>query len=186
MENSTKVSTGKVDPKALVRFSYVNLKEAKAAPGSTRPTFGMSVIVPKTHKKIIRALEDAITAAEQVGRDKFGKSWKAKKTPLRDGDKEREDAAYADSIFFNANSTNRPGMVDKNVQIITDLDEIKSGDWGHVSLNFYPFNVNGNQGIAVGLNHVQKCKDGEPLGGGRTKAEDEFDEIEFEDEEYDL
>ena len=66
MENSTKVSTGKVDPKSLLRFSYVNIEKAKAAPGSTRETFGLSVIVPKTHKKIIRALEDALAAAEEA------------------------------------------------------------------------------------------------------------------------
>lgn len=183
MENSTKVSTGKVDPKSLLRFSYVNIEKAKAAPGSTRETFGLSVIVPKTHKKIIRALEDAIAAAEEAGRDKFGKAWKSKKTPLRDGDKERDDAAYADSIFFNANSATRPGLVDKNVEIITDLKEIKSGDWGHVSVNFYPFSVGGNMGVAAGINHIQKVKDGEALGGGRTNAEDEFDEIEFEEDD---
>lgn len=173
---STKVSTPEI-----CRFSYVNLVEAKLAPGATTPKFGMSVIIPKSNKKTIRAIEDAISAAEEAGRDKFGKKWVAKKLPLRDGDKEREDEAYADSFFLNANSNNRPGMVDKKVQPILDPKEIKSGDWGNVSLNFYPFNVNGNAGIAVGLNHVQKVKDGEPLGSV-SNAQDDFDEVEFEDD----
>lgn len=173
--SSTKVSTPE-----NVRFSYVNLVEAKLAPGATVAKFGMSVIIPKDCKKTLKAINEAIEAAEEVGKDKFGKKWVAKKTPLRDGDKEREDAAYEDSFFLNANSNNRPGMVDKKVQPILDPKEIKSGDWGRVSLNFYPFNVNGNSGIAVGLNHVQKVKDGEPLGSV-TSATDEFDEVEFDD-----
>lgn len=173
---STKVSTPEI-----VRFSYVNLVEAKLAPGATTPKYGMSVIIPKTNKKTIRAFEDAIAAAEEAGRDKFGKSWKAKKLPMRDGDKEREDEAYAESFFLNANSNNRPGMVDKKVQPILDPKEIKSGDWGNVSLNFYPFSVNGNSGVAVGLNHVQKVKDGEPLGSV-SSATDDFDEIDFDED----
>lgn len=176
-ESKTKVSTPE-----LCRFSYVNLETAKCAPGSTEAKFGMSVIIPKSNKKTLKLIEAAIEAAIEVGKEKHGKSFKAKKLPLRDGDVEREDEAYANSFFLNANSKNRPGMVDKKVQPILDLKEIKSGDWGNVSLNFYPFNVNGNSGIAVGLNHVQKVKDGEPLGS-QTNAADEFDEIEFEDDD---
>lgn len=175
-ETKTKVSTPEI-----VRFSYVNLKEANLAPGATEPKYGMSVIIPKTNKKTLRLIEDAIEAAAELGKEKFGKSFKAKKLPLRDGDVEREDAAYAGSFFLNANAKNRPGMVDRKVQPILDLDEIKSGDWGNVSLNFYPFNVNGNSGVAVGLNHVQKVKDGEPLGAV-TNAADEFDEVDFDDD----
>lgn len=177
MNNDTKVSTPE-----LVRFSYVNLENPKCAPGSTELKYGMSVIIPKSNKKTLKLIEAAIEAAIEVGKEKHGKSFKAKKLPLRDGDEEREDTAYANSFFLNANSKNRPGMVDKKVQPILDLKEIKSGDWGNVSLNFYPFNVNGNSGIAVGLNHVQKVKDGEPLGS-QTNAADEFDEIEFEEDD---
>jgi hypothetical protein len=177
-ELKTKISTPE-----LVRFSYVNLETAKCAPGSTIPKFGMSVIIPKANKKTIRTIEDAIEAAIVLGKEKHGSKFGTApkfKLPLRDGDEEREDTAYAKSVFLNANSNNRPGMVDKKVQPILDLKEIKSGDWGNVSLNFYPFNVGTSSGVAVGLNHVQKVKDGEPLGGFST-AEDEFDEIEFDD-----
>lgn len=179
------MSETKVSTPEQVRFSYVNLVSAKCAPGSTEPKFGMSVIIPKKNKKTLKAITLAIKAAIEVGKQKHGKVFeneKKLKLPLRDGDEDREDAAYADSFFLNANSKNRPGMVDKKVQPILDPSEIKSGDWGCVSLNFYPFNVNGNVGIAVGLNHVQKVRDGEPLGS-QTNAADEFDEIEFEDDD---
>jgi hypothetical protein len=179
-ESKTKVSTPE-----LVRFSYVNLETAKCAPGSDIPKFGMSVIIPKANKKTIRAIEDAVEAAIVLGKEKHGSKFgtAAKfKLPMRDGDEEREDTAYAKSFFLNANANNRPGMVDKKVQPILDPKEIKSGDWGNVSLNFYPFNVGTSTGVAVGLNHVQKVKDGEPLGSV-TNAADEFDEVEFEDDD---
>ena len=54
--------------------------------------------------------------------------------------------------------------------------EVYSGCYARVSLNFYAFNTNtnGNRGIACGLGNVQKLRDGEPLGGGRTSAADDF------------
>ena len=50
------------------------------------------------------------------------------------------------------------------------------GEACYVIMNLYPYNTNGNRGIAVGLNHIQKIADGEPLGGARGKAENEFDD----------
>ena len=45
-----------------------------------------------------------------------------------------------------------------------------------VAINLYPFNANGNRGIAAGLGNLQFWCDGEPLNG-RMKAEDEFDAL---------
>lgn len=56
-------------------------------------------------------------------------------------------------------------------------EDIKSGDYGRVSLNFYYFEVE-SKGIAAGLNNVQKLKDGDALGGTRTSAEEDFGDIE--------
>lgn len=56
-----------------------------------------------------------------------------------------------------------------------DQDEVYSGCYARVSINFYAFNTNGNKGIACGLNNLQKVRDGEPLGG-RSSAENDFDD----------
>ncbi len=45
--------------------------------------------------------------------------------------------------------------------------------YARVSINFYAFNTNGNKGIACGLGNIQKVRDGEPLSG-RTSAADDF------------
>jgi hypothetical protein len=71
--------------------------------------------------------------------------------PLRDGDVERDDDAYKGHYFVNANSTTAPQIVDKAVKPILDRDEVYSGCYARVSLNFYAFNSNGNRGVACGL-----------------------------------
>ena len=141
------------------------------------------VLHPKDDKETIKAINDAVDAAIEEGIAKFGgkKPNKAAiKLPLRDGDTEREDEAYAGHWFINANSKTAPQIVDKAVKPILDRDEVYSGCYARVSLNFYAFNSNGNKGIACGLGNIQKIRDGESLGG-RSSAADDFSTEEDDD-----
>ncbi|OLN21882.1 hypothetical protein BTO30_12345 [Domibacillus antri] len=176
--DGTKVITGKV------RASYVNIFEPKAINGEGEPKYSMSIIIPKSETKMIKLIEEAIERAKQEGKAKFGGKIPANlKTPLRDGDLDREDdPAYADSYFINLTSKTAPGIVDQNKIKLTDSTAIYSGCYVRVSLNMYAFNTNGNKGIAAGLNNVQKWADGEFLGG-RASAEDDFDELETDDDD---
>ena len=165
---STKVVTGKV------RFSYANVWEPQSVNGSD-PKYSVSLIIPKSDTKTIGKIKAAIEKAKQEGASKLGKKIPANlKTPLRDGDTDRpDDEAYANSYFVNANSFVKPGIVDKNVEPILDQTEFYSGCYGRASITFYAYNVNGNKGIACGLQSLQKLEDGEPLGG-KSKPEDDF------------
>jgi hypothetical protein len=166
---STKVVTGKV------RFSYANVWEPQSVNGSD-PKYSVSLIIPKSDSKTIEKIKAAIEAAKREGAAKLGKKIPANlKTPLRDGDTDRpDDEAYANSYFVNANSFVRPGIVDKDVEPILDQTEFYSGCYGRASITFYAYNVNGNKGIACGLQNLQKLEDGEPLGG-KSKPEDDFE-----------
>lgn len=180
-EQTTKVVTGKV------RLSYLHVFEAASIEGSD-PKFSVSIIIPKSDKATIKKIESAVDAAIKAGETKLaGKNGKVNKNaiklPLRDGDIDREDdPAYADSYFMNANSKNRPGVVDRDLFPIMDQSELYSGCYGRVSVNLYAFNSNGNKGIACGLNNVQKLSDGEALGGAVSKAEDDFGD-DYEDDD---
>ena len=44
--------------------------------------------------------------------------------------------------------------------------------YARVTLNFFSFNSNGNKGVGCGLGNVLKTRDGEPLAGGSTAAQD--------------
>jgi Protein of unknown function (DUF2815). len=75
---------------------------------------------------------------------------------------------------------------DGKLKAITDAEEIYSGMYGRVSLNFFAYNTNGNKGISCGLNNVQKTKDGAKLGGGKTNAQDDFADWEDDSDDEDL
>ena len=168
-KNTTKVVTG------VVRLSYANVWEATSINGGT-PKYSVSLIIPKDDTKTISTINAAIDAAIKEGAAKFGgkiPNKAALKLPLRDGDVERDDEAYKNAFFVNANSTTAPQIVDRSVQPILDRSEVYSGCYARVSINFYAFNSNGNRGVACGLGNIQKVRDGEPLGG-RTSAADDF------------
>lgn len=173
--NKTKVITGKV------RFSYLNAWEPKSINGGDEK-YSVSIIIPKSDTKTINDIKAAIEAAKQEGKAKFGGKIPANlKLPLRDGDIDRpDDEAYKSSYFINANSKDKPQIVDKNVKPIMDQGEVYSGCYGRVSIAFFAFNQNGNKGIACGLGNLQKLADGEPLSG-RSRAEDDFTSAEDDD-----
>ena len=170
VKNPTRVVTGEV------RLSYANLFEPKSIQGS-KPKYSVSLIIPKSDKATLAKIEAAIDAAIEAGIAKFGgkrPNKAALKLPLRDGDTERDDEAYANSMFVNANSTTPPQAVDESLAPILDRSQVYSGCYGRASITFYAFNTNGNKGIACGLGNVQKLRDGEPLGGGHVSAEEDF------------
>ena len=110
-----------------------------------------------------------------------GKEPKKLDLPLRDGD-DKDDEVYAGMLYVNAKSSTRPGIVDRNKAPIVDEEEIYSGVWAIVSVTFYPYDTNGNRGVACGLNNIMKFKDDEKLGG-RSSAESDFADIDNEDDE---
>lgn len=172
MENSTKVTTGKV------RFCYANVFEPTAMNEGDIPKYNICILIPKDDEKTVNAIRKAIEAAKQAGKAKLANkngqipADAALKLPLRDGDAERpDDPAFENMYFINANSNRRPGIVDKNLAPIMEREEFYSGCYGRASINFYAFNVS-SKGIAAGLNNLQKLSDGEMLAGGSTPDED--------------
>lgn len=175
--NKTKVITG-----VNTRLSYFHGWDPVSINGGAEK-YSVSVLIPKSDKETISAINAAIDAAIEEGVAKFGGKKPSKaaiKLPLRDGDTERDDAAYKGHYFINANSTIAPQIVDRSVKPILDRNEVYSGCYARVSLNFFAFNSNGSKGIACGLGNIQKVRDGEPLGGKATAADD-FSTIEEED-----
>ena len=174
---SIRVKTGKV------RASFVHVFEPAAINGG-EPKYSISLIIPKSDTVTIGKIREAIEQAKQEGVPKWGgKIPPNLKMPLRDGDIDRpDDEAYAGCYFLNANSREKPQIVDKAVQPIIDQTEVYSGCYGNITVTFFGYNSNGNRGIAAGLGNIQKVKDGEPLGG-RARASDEFSALD-DDEDF--
>lgn len=169
---TTKVVTGEV------RLSYAHIWEPVAIEEGQDKKYSVSLIIPKNDKVTIAKINAAVEAAKEIGKAKLGGKTTGKiKLPLRDGDEDRpDDEAYANSYFINCSSKTRPGIVDKAVNPIMNQEEVYSGCFARVSINFYAFNSNGNKGIACGLNNIMKTRDGDALSG-RSSAEEDFAEV---------
>lgn len=169
---NTKVVTGKV------RFSYAHIWEPHAIQEGQEKKYSLCILIPKSDTTTLRKIKAAIEAAKEMGKEKWGGKIPANlKLPLRDGDEERPDQPeFAGHYFLNANSKQKPGIVDAQLNKILDQSEVYSGCYGRASINFYPFSVSGNRGVACGLNNIQKLADGEPLAG-RSRPEEDFDAV---------
>lgn len=164
----TKVITGKA------RLSYVTVFEPRPNDQGVLK-YSLAVLIPKSDTATVNKIKAAVEVAKQAG---VASKWGGKlppnlKLPLRDGDTERDAPEYKGHWFINATSEQRPGVVDAALNPILDQSEVYSGCYGRASLNFYPYEVKGNKGVAAGLQNVQKLEDGDPLSG-RSRAEDDF------------
>lgn len=168
-----KITTGKV------RLSYANVWEPKPYKNQP-PKYSCSLIIPKSDTKTVNKIREAIREmlADQDIINKLGGKTKNIRTPLRDGDVDREeDAAYANSFFINASADENhpPRIVDRDKNEILDRSEVYSGCYVQVVLNLFPYNQEGNRGIGCGLAGIRKLADGEPLSG-TVVSDDDFDD----------
>lgn len=178
--NSTKVVTGKV------RFSFVNVFEAKAFGEGQDPKYSVMLLIPKSDAGTVSRIKKAIDAAAQKGlATKFGgKLPTVLKTTFKDADTDTDQDGdiFADKwpetaghYVINVSSRVKPQIVDADLNPIINPVEFYSGCYGRASINFFAYNTNGNKGISAGLNNLQKLEDGEALGS-ITTAEQDFAE----------
>jgi len=172
------------------RGSYVNLLEPRALPQSTTMAWGMQCIFKKTPVVVAWAKELKNLYA-QVLIDKFGKEKAggiakillAKNSfPVRDGDNPADSGTLANAeqlkgcYFLNTNNRFKQphiiGPMGKAVDPETlNPDDIYSGAYYRVMLEFWYYDTAGNKGISTSIAAVMKTKDGENLGAGTTSKE---------------
>lgn len=167
---TTRVTTKKV------RFSYVQVFEPTAMNEGDPKKYSSAILIPKSDKVTVKAIQDAITLALNEGKSKhFGGKIPAKwSSPLRDGDEEKpDDEVYAGHYFLNAKNNTRPHLFGVNNEPLTDRDEFYSGCYGRATLTFYAYGKNlPSKGVAVALEACKKLQDGENLGGGGRSQEE--------------
>lgn len=169
MANSQKVITGEV------RLSYAHVFTPAVTPSGEKK-YSVSLLIPKSDADTVQKIKDAISICENALRQKLGIAPSAPvKNPLRDGDTERpQDPAYKGCYFLNANSSNPVPCIDTDFQPIVSPSDLYSGCYARASVNFYPYSQSGNRGTGVGLNAIQKLRDGENLSGSVVDAVAEF------------
>lgn len=168
-----------------IRLSYLAAftpKEGEDDDGNKTSKYGAQLILDKKDTATKAAIEKCIEAAIV---EEFGSKKPATlKLPLRDGDLEWEEKGehLKGHWFLNVSSKQKPSVVgtekDEFTGKLKPLSEgdIKSGDYGRVSVNFFGF-TGKSKGVGGGLGNIQKLKDGEPLGNQRS-ADDDFGDLE--------
>jgi hypothetical protein len=171
---NTKVITGDV------RLSYVHLLSPYKREGET-PKYSVTLLIPKKDTETIANIKAAQKAAAVLGKNSVfgGTIPKSLSTTLHDGDKEKDTASYPeykDHMYMAVSSKIAPRVFTLDYTPIVDPQEIYSGCYARVSINFSAYNVSGNKGVSGYLNLVVKTADGDPLGG-YVSAEADFKEI---------
>lgn len=177
MAENTTITTGKV------RFSYTHVFEPHTNDPTQKPKYSITVLLPKSDTVTKAKIDAAILAAKTRGIAEMwgGKAPAIVNTPVYDGDGvrpngERFGPECAGCWVFTAGAkaSQKPRVVDMNLNDILDQTEVYSGCYGRVNVTFYPYSNPARKGIGCGLNHVQKICDGEALGGNRISVGEAF------------
>ena len=180
----SKITTGKV------RFSYVFLFEPRAPKDKPdgEKKYSVTLLIPKSDKATVKALRDAEKQCAEENAGVWGGRVPTNlKSIIHDGDVEADletNPEYAGHFYMTVSAGERykPNLVDARMQEIIDPQDLYSGCYGRVSLMPFAYNFQGNKGVSFGLRNVQVLQKGEPLGG-ISRAEDDFDAVDVDDDE---
>lgn len=170
---ATKVLTGEV------RISYANLVTPRASQQGGEPKYSVTLLIPKTDAATLNDIAASINAAYEDGVSrKWGGAHPQKKELLHDGDGLRPSGLpFGDECkghyVLTASTKNKPQVVGiDNINCELAPNDIYSGMYARVTLNFFPYDTSGSKGVGCGLGNVLKIRDGEPLAGGASAASD--------------
>lgn len=169
------------------RVSYPKVFKAELNKLSGKAEYSVVALFDKDAD--LKPIREAIKAAiiEKWGPD-AAKHPKNLRNPLRDqADKAKEidgkrvmpDGHTEGAYFLNLKSTQKPGVVDENVQPILDESTFYAGCYARASVSVYAYDQAGNRGVGIGLTNIQKVADGEPFSG-RPKPEASFTPVKTE------
>lgn len=151
---------------------------------SGRKRYSAAVLIRKDDKKTLdryhAAIKSMLSDEDTVRRLGGKKVLNRANMPLHDGDTEREgDPNFAGCYYINAKANEEypPKVLSRNLEDITDKEEIYSGVYAQAVLSLYPYNQSGNQGIGAGLLAIRKIKDGKPISGNSVSDSDFSDDF---------
>lgn len=174
------------------RVSYPNVFTPKLNKLSNKIEFSVVALFPKDAD-----LSKLKAAAQQALVEKFGadqKKWpKNLRSPFRkheekiiendDGSKVFPPGMEAGGTFLTlkSNEKNPPGVIGPDCMTEILESDLYAGCWARAIVGVYAYShVSGTAGVNFGLRHIQKAKEGDPLGS-KTRVEDAFTAIEGSD-----
>ena len=177
-----------------VRLSYEHIFTPSAFDDSQEAKYSATFIIPKEHNDLTAARK----AMLEAGKESFPADFKGNEWPrgytcsLRDADVatdstgtilSEKNPAYKGCWIVEANSKNRPIVINRNKSAITEADGvIYSGCYVNASLNAAGYTYGKvKKGVKCYLNGVQFVADGERFG---ADVSDDFDALDGEDNDF--
>lgn len=178
-----------VTPKG--RLTFVALAEkfvskADKAKGKTQENDGAHIVCicfpPDVDLTVLKK------AVGDTAKEKFGDKVKGLKNPIRDA-AENDRPGHEEGWFMvRAKTFQAPGVIDPEGNPVNKradgesnddvkertLEECYSGRWARISVMPNAYDTEGNKGVNLYLNNVQLLDHDEPLGGRRSRPEDDF------------
>lgn len=164
------------------RLSFPNLFEPqKLRNGKGDGKYGCALLFPigVNYDLMKKVANEAATA-------KWGTKLPKIKSPFLDAhETQPETEGYEKGmLLIRANSTQKPGAVDRQMRDITDPSKLYAGCWVIATLRAFAYDVETeggrSRGVSFGLQNVQFFADGEQFGG-RSRANDDFETLEEAD-----
>jgi hypothetical protein len=163
-----------VTPRGETAYLYVF--KAQAAMEEGKPDQYSATFIWDENNPKLKKLEDAIV---EVAKKKFGDKAEAMlkkgqlRSPLRPGSEKEEakDAElYEGKVFLKASSTDKPQVVDADLEAVMSEMDVYSGCIGRGDIWLFPYDKKGNRGVGAILNSFQKLADGERKSGKRPAS----------------
>lgn len=160
------------------RVSFPCLFEKRAVQVGQKATYSMCMLFPKTTKlDELKALIREAAVAEFKLPLPAGLA-----SPIHDGDVEKPGRSeYAGHFYINAKAhSHRPHLVDRQCNPIGpeigNAEEFYGGCYARATVTAYPYSYMGKKGVGIGLENVQKLREGEPFSG-HVGADKDFEPL---------
>lgn len=165
------MSERSISPEGLVLFEAVfSPWKGKDAKPDAKPRYTLALaFAPNADLAQLKALVKDCAVA------KWGQTLPRKlRSPFIDYENYEHELFKPGMILIRPNSIQRPGVVDARVQPIIEPADFYAGCYARVSVHAYAYDTPENKGVSLGLDNVQKLRDGDPIGRTRSKPEDDF------------
>ena len=180
-----------------VRLSFPNLFKPEMGGQFPSKQYKASFLWDKNDKACIEDLKALKIKVLATAKAAFGFAKLSEFAhPFREGNDKPELDGYKDCIFITAKSKYRPGVVNGQMNEITEESDIYGGCYVRASVYPYAYTASetlvdekGNRktvikkGISLRLGNVQKIAEGEAFGGKGTPADADFGAVEGESAE---